>query len=53
MMGQHFVFIEHDMDVIHTLSDYVYVLNNGTNLTEGPPEVALDNPDVLEAYFGE
>ena len=48
-----FCIIEHDMDVIHTLSDYVYVLNNGTNLTEGPPEVALDNPDVLEAYFGE
>jgi branched-chain amino acid transport system ATP-binding protein len=51
--GATFCIIEHDMDVIHTLSDYVYVLNNGTNLTEGPPEVALDNPDVLEAYFGE
>lgn len=51
--GATFCIIEHDMDVIHTLSDYVYVLNNGTNLTEGPPEVALDDPDVLEAYFGE
>jgi branched-chain amino acid transport system ATP-binding protein len=51
--GATFCIIEHDMDVIHKLSDYVYVLNNGTNLTEGPPEVALDDPDVLEAYFGE
>jgi len=51
--GATFCIIEHDMDVIHTLSDYVYVLNNGTNLTEGPPSVALDDPDVLEAYFGE
>jgi branched-chain amino acid transport system ATP-binding protein len=51
--GATFCIIEHDMDVIHTLSDYVYVLNNGTNLTEGRPEVALDDPDVLEAYFGE
>ncbi|ERG97181.1 MAG: ABC-type branched-chain amino acid transport system, ATPase component [Haloquadratum walsbyi J07HQW2] len=51
--GATFCIIEHDMDVIHTLSDYVYVLNNGMNLTEGPPDVALDDPDVLEAYFGE
>jgi branched-chain amino acid transport system ATP-binding protein len=51
--GATFCIIEHDMDVVHTLSDYVYVLNNGTNLTEGPPGVALEEPDVLEAYFGE
>lgn len=51
--GATFCIIEHDMDVIQTLSDYVYVLDNGTNLVEGSPETALDDPDVLEAYFGE
>ncbi|MGQ3413726.1 ABC transporter ATP-binding protein [Natrinema sp. LN54] len=51
--GATFCIIEHDMDVIQTLSDYIYVLNNGTNLVEGTPDVALEDPAVLEAYFGE
>jgi len=51
--GATFCIIEHDMDVIQTLSDYVYVLDNGTNLVEGRPETALEDPEVLEAYFGE
>ena len=51
--GRTFLVIEHDMDVVHELTDYVYVLANGTNLTEGPPGEALSDPRVLEAYFGE
>lgn len=51
--GATFCIIEHDMDVIQTLSDYIYVLNNGTNLVDGRPEIALEDPAVLEAYFGE
>jgi branched-chain amino acid transport system ATP-binding protein len=51
--GRTFLLIEHEMDVIRALSDYVYVLSNGTNLTAGPPDEALDDPRVLEAYFGE
>ncbi|QCS44846.1 ABC transporter ATP-binding protein [Natrinema versiforme] len=51
--GATFCIIEHDMDVIQTLSDYIYVLNNGTNLVDGTPDVALEDPAVLEAYFGE
>ncbi len=51
--GQTFVIIEHDMDVVRTVSDFVYVLANGTNLTEGEPESVLNDPRVLEAYFGE
>jgi ABC-type branched-subunit amino acid transport system ATPase component len=51
--GATFCIIEHDMDVIQALSDYIYVLNNGTNLVDGRPEIALEDPAVLEAYFGE
>ena len=51
--GSTFLVIEHDMDVVRKISDYVYVLAEGTNLTDGPPEAALEDPRVLEAYFGE
>ena len=51
--GQTFVIIEHDMDVVREITDFVYVLANGTNLVSGTPEVALNEDEVLEAYFGE
>ena len=51
--GSTFLVIEHDMDVVHKIADYVYVLANGTNLVDGEPGVALQDDRVLEAYFGE
>jgi ABC-type branched-subunit amino acid transport system ATPase component len=51
--GQTFLLIEHDMNVVRKISDHVYVLADGTNLTAGPPTEALDEPEVLEAYFGQ
>lgn len=51
--GATFCIIEHDMDVIRNVSEYLYVLHNGTNLREGDPEVVLEDSAVLEAYFGE
>ncbi len=51
--GATFCIIEHDMDMIRSLSEYLYVLHNGTNLRQGDPESVLNDPDVLEAYFGQ
>jgi branched-chain amino acid transport system ATP-binding protein len=51
--GTTFFVIEHDMDVVHEIADYVYVLANGTNLVDGDPQIALQDERVLEAYFGE
>ncbi|MEF8781769.1 MAG: ABC transporter ATP-binding protein [Haloarculaceae archaeon] len=51
--GRTFFIIEHDMDVIRKLSDHVYALANGTNLTSGAPEAVLSDDAVLESYFGE
>lgn len=50
--GDTFFVIEHNMDVIRKLSDYVYVLAEGRNLTAGDPTTALEEPQVLDAYFG-
>jgi branched-chain amino acid transport system ATP-binding protein len=51
--GSTFFVIEHDMDVVHKIAGYVYVLANGTNLVDGEPQVALQDDRVLKAYFGE
>jgi ABC-type branched-subunit amino acid transport system ATPase component len=44
--------IEHDMPLIMSLSDWIYVLDAGRNLSEGPPEVVQADQAVIEAYLG-
>lgn len=45
--------IEHNMDIIRALSDYVMVMDNGQLFAEGKPDEVLARPDVIEAYLGE
>jgi neutral amino acid transport system ATP-binding protein len=47
-----FLIIEHNMDVIMSLCDHVWVLAEGTNLADGTPEEIQNNSQVLEAYLG-
>ena len=51
--GISFLIIEHNMDVIMSLCDRVWVLAEGTNLAEGTPTQIQNNSDVLKAYLGE
>lgn len=51
--GITFLIIEHNMDVIMSLSHHIWVLAEGTNLADGTPEEIQNNPQVLEAYLGE
>ncbi len=50
--GMSFLIIEHNMDVIMSLCDRVWVLAEGRNLAMGTPEEIQSNPLVLEAYLG-
>ena len=50
--GQTVVFVEHDMDVVQEISDWVVVLAEGRIIAEGPPEVIARNPAVIDAYLG-
>ena len=44
--------IEHDMKFVSGLCDEITVLNFRTVLTQGTPEVALNDPEVVKAYIG-
>jgi neutral amino acid transport system ATP-binding protein len=50
--GMTVVFVEHDMDVVYDISDWVVVLAEGRVIAEGPPEAIGTNTDVIDAYLG-
>ncbi|MDB9375277.1 ABC transporter ATP-binding protein [Nodularia sphaerocarpa] len=50
--GMTFLIIEHNMDLIMSLCDRVWVMAEGQNLAEGTPAEIQSNTQVLEAYLG-
>ena len=48
-----FVIVEHDMDVVFSLSDRVVALNHGEIIGDGTPDEIQSNPKVREVYLGE
>ena len=50
--GMTVVFVEHDMDVVYDISDWVVVMAEGQIIAEGPPEAIGANQEVIDAYLG-
>ncbi|SDE41069.1 branched-chain amino acid transport system ATP-binding protein [Paracoccus isoporae] len=46
------VVVEHDMDLVMSICDRIYVLNFGEIVASGSPEEVRSNPDVVRIYLG-
>ena len=44
--------IEHHMDLVMKISDYIYVIDFGSKIAEGVPEEIQNNQRVIDAYLG-
>ncbi len=50
--GRTVLFVEHDMDVVQDISDWVVVMAEGRVIAEGPPRSIGSNKEVIDAYLG-
>jgi branched-chain amino acid transport system ATP-binding protein len=48
-----FVIVEHDMDLVFSLSDWIVVMNRGEIVAEGEPGMIRESKEVKEIYLGE
>ena len=45
--------IDHDMGLVLSVCDFIYVMDFGKIIASGTPEEVRSNPEVIAAYLGE
>ncbi|HEX5017871.1 MAG TPA: ABC transporter ATP-binding protein [Actinomycetes bacterium] len=50
--GRTVLFVEHDMDMVREISDWVIVMAQGKVIAEGRPDAVMKDERVIDAYLG-
>lgn len=50
--GMSVLFVEHDMQMVSHIADWVVVMAEGKIVAEGPPSAVMKDPAVIDAYLG-
>lgn len=50
--GTTVIFVEHDMDMVRDVSDWVVVMAQGKAISEGTPSTVMGDQRVIDAYLG-
>jgi neutral amino acid transport system ATP-binding protein len=50
--GMTVLFVEHDMDMVRDIADWVIVMAQGKVIAEGPPHTVMGDQRVVDAYLG-
>jgi branched-chain amino acid transport system ATP-binding protein len=50
--GMSVLFVEHDMQMVMHIADWVIVMAEGRVVAEGPPDIVMKDPAVIDAYLG-
>src|SRR5207247_3851511 len=51
--GRTVMFVEHDMDVVMSISDRVVCMGEGRVIADGTPAEVVSNQAVIDAYLGQ
>lgn len=50
--GMTVLFVEHDMQMVRHIADWVIVMAQGKVVAEGPPDIVMKDTAVIDAYLG-
>lgn len=51
-LGKTIIAVEHNIEAVEVISDYIYFMDSGKIIASGLPEEILNNQDVMETYIG-
>jgi ABC-type branched-subunit amino acid transport system ATPase component len=51
-LGKTIIAVEHNIEAVEIISDYIYFMDSGKIIASGLPEEVLNNQDVMGTYIG-